>query len=154
MATQLEGGLTDAGTDSIAGTVTATADKPDFQAGDEVTVTVRGNALKAVNAVGLALPYQAQSLQFEKIEPIAVKNMANLTNDRLHKDGSKVLYPTFVNLGQKPTIEGQADLFRIKFKALRKGHLNPTDATFMLVDRMLGTKEGKLTGKPAKKLHR
>ena len=134
--------------------MTATADKPDFNAGDEVTVTVRGNALKAVNAVGLALPYQAQSLQFEKIEPIAVKDMANLTNDRLHKDGSKVLYPTFVNLGQKPTIEGQADLFRIKFKALRKGHLNPTDATFMLVDRMLGTKEGKLTGKPAKKLHR
>ena len=154
VATQLEGGLTDAGTDSIAGTVTATADKPDFNAGDEVTVTVRGNALKAVNAVGLALPYQAQSLQFEKIEPIAVKDMANLTNDRLHKDGSKVLYPTFVNLGKKPTIEGQADLFRIKFKALRKGHLNLTDATFMLVDRMLGTKEGKLTGKPAKKLHR
>ena len=154
VATQLEGGLTDTGTDSIAGTVTATADKPDFNAGDEVTVTVRGNALKAVNAVGLALPYQAQSLQFEKIEPIAVKDMANLTNDRLHKDGSKVLYPTFVNLGQKPTIEGQADLFRIKFKALRKGHLNLTDTTFMLVDRMLGTKEGKLTGKPAKKLHR
>ena len=154
VATQLEGGLTDTGTDSIAGTVTATADKPDFNAGDEVTVTVRGNALKAVNAVGLALPYQAQSLQFEKIEPIAVKDMANLTNDRLHKDGSKVLYPTFVNLGKKPTIEGQADLFRIKFKALRKGHLNLTDTTFMLVDRMLGTKEGKLTGKPAKKLHR
>ena len=154
VATQLEGGLTDAGTDNVEGSVTAMANKSDFNAGDEVTITVKGSGLKAVNAIGLALPYQSQNLQFEKVEPIAVKDMANLTNDRLHKDGSKVLYPTFVNLGQKPTIEGQAELFRIKFKALKKGHLNLTDATFMIVDRKLGTKEGKLTGKPATKARR
>ena len=42
-----------------------------------------------------------------------------MTNDRLHKDGSKVLYPTFVNVGDQPTLNGDADLFVVHFKALR-----------------------------------
>ncbi len=146
VATQLEGGIDDAGADTVEGSVTATVNKSDFNAGDEVTITVKGNGLKAVNAIGLALPYLSQVLQFEKIEPLAVKDMSNLTNDRLHKDGTKVLYPTFVNLGQKPTIEGQTDLFSITFKALRKGRLSLSGATYMIIDRRLGTKEGKVTG--------
>ena len=146
VATQLEGGIDDAGADTVEGSVTATVNKSDFNAGDEVTITVKGNGLKAVNAIGLALPYLSQVLQFEKIEPLAAKDMSNLTNDRLHKDGTKVLYPTFVNLGQKPTIEGQTDLFSITFKALRKGRLSLSGATYMIIDRRLGTKEGKVTG--------
>ena len=46
-----------------------------------------------------------------------MQQLENLTNDRLHTNGSKSLYPTFVNVGEKPSIEGNVDLFVVRFKA-------------------------------------
>ena len=36
-----------------------------------------------------------------------MKQMQNFTNDRLHTNGEKILYPTFVNIGDKPALEVQ-----------------------------------------------
>ena len=67
--------------------------------------------------------------------------MENLTNDRLHTNGTKALYPTFVNIGDKKTLQGSEDLFVLKFKAKRdlKFDLKPIDG--MLVDRKLNSKK-------------
>ena len=47
-----------------------------------------------------------------------MKGMENLTNDRLHTDGTKALYPTFVNVRQqRPPSRGDAELFVIRLKA-------------------------------------
>lgn len=137
VATQLEGGITDKDMRQPAGTITYTYNKAAYQAGDEVTVTVKGTGLQAVNALSLVMPYDLKTMQYTKTDPVAVKDMRNMTYDRHHTDGSQVLYPTFVNIGQQPTIEGSATLFVIHFKALRAFRAPKASAKGMLVSNNL-----------------
>lgn len=137
VATQLEGGVTDKDMRQPAGTITYTYNKAAYQAGDEVTVTVKGTGLQAVNALSLVMPYDLKTMQYTKTDPVAVKDMRNMTYDRHHTDGSQVLYPTFVSIGQQPTIEGSATLFVIHFKALRAFRAPKASAKGMLVSNNL-----------------
>ena len=137
VATQLEGGVTDKDMRQPAGTITYTYNKAAYQAGDEVTVTVKGTGWQAVNALSLVMPYDLKTMQYTKTNPVAVKDMRNMTYDRHHTDGSQVLYPTFVNIGQQPTIEGSATLFVIHFKALRAFRAPKASAKGMLVSNNL-----------------
>ena len=137
VATQLEGGVTEKDMRQPAGTITYTYNKAAYQAGDEVTVTVKGTGLQAVNALSLVMPYDLKTMQYTKTDPVAVKDMRNMTYDRHHTDGSQVLYPTFVNIGQQPTIEGSATLFVIHFKALRAFRAPKASAKGMLVNNNL-----------------
>ena len=69
-----------------------------------------------------------------------MKEMVNLTNDRLHTSGQKALYPTFVNRGNNILLEeGNHNLFVIKFRAKRAGKFTLKAQDGMLVDRNLGT---------------
>lgn len=102
-----------------------------------VEVKVKGTDLKAVNALSFALPYDQQDYEFIGVEPLNLKAMENLTYDRLHTSGQKALYPTFVNLGDKETLEGTADLFILKLKAKRKVKFNLKAIDGLLVDRNL-----------------
>ena len=69
-----------------------------------------------------------------------MKDMVNLTYDRLHTNGDKVLYPTFVNRGNNALLDdGSNELFVIKFKAKRAGKFNLKAQEGLLVDRNLGT---------------
>lgn len=137
VATLLEGGVTEKDMRQPAGTITYTYNKAAYQAGDEVTVTVKGTGLQAVNALSLVIPYDLKTMQYTKTDPVAVKDMRNMTYDRHHTDGSQVLYPTFVNIGQQPTIEGSATLFVIHFKALRAFRAPKASAKGMLVSNNL-----------------
>lgn len=137
VATQLEGDVTEKDMRQPAGTITYTYNKAAYQAGDEVTVTVKGTGLQAVNALSLVMPYDLKTMQYTKTDPVAVKDMRNMTYDRHHTDGSQVLYPTFVNIGQQPTIEGSATLFVIHFKALRAFRAPKASAKGMLVSNNL-----------------
>ena len=137
VATLLEGGVTEKDMRQPAGTITYTYNKAAYQAGDEVTVTVKGTGLQAVNALSLVMPYDLKTMQYTKTDPVAVKDMCNMTYDRHHTDGSQVLYPTFVNIGQQPTIEGSATLFVIHFKALRAFRAPKASAKGMLVSNNL-----------------
>lgn len=49
------------------------------------------------------------------------KGTVTLTRDRLHTDGTKAVYPTFVNLGGKSLVSGDGLLFRVSFKVLHGG---------------------------------
>ncbi len=137
VATLLEGGVTEKDMRQPAGTITYTYNKAAYQAGDEVTVTVKGTGLQAVDALSLVMPYDLKTMQYTKTDPVAVKDMRNMTYDRHHTDGSQVLYPTFVNIGQQPTIEGSATLFVIHFKALRAFRAPKASAKGMLVSNNL-----------------
>lgn len=137
VATLLEGGVTEKDMRQPAGTITYTYNKAAYQAGDEVTVTVKGTGLQAVNALSLVMPYDLKTMQYTKTDPVAVKDMRNMTYDRHHTDGSQVLYPTFVNIGQQPTIEGSATLFVIHFKALCAFRAPKASAKGMLVSNNL-----------------
>lgn len=136
-ATQLEGGVQPSDEEHVAGEVILSANGRSFKAGDEVEIRVSGRGMKAVNALSFALPYDQQSYDFVGIEAVAVKGMENLTNDRLHTDGEKVLYPTFVNVGDKPAVEGDVELFVIRLKAKGDVQFNLKARNGVLVDKNL-----------------
>lgn len=140
VGTNVRGGVDLYGMKQLAGTVTVACDKTSYNAGETVTVTVTGHGMAAVNALGMALPYDPTQIQYQGVEPVGMLNMENLTNDRLHTNGDKVLYPTFVNTGDKDVIEGDGILFRLTFKALKPFNakqLKPRDG--MIVDKALHT---------------
>ena len=136
-ATQLEGGVQPSDEEHVAGEVILSANGMSFKAGDEVEIRVSGRGMKAVNALSFALPYDQQSYDFVGIEAVAVKGMENLTNDRLHTDGEKVLYPTFVNVGDKPAVEGDVELFVIRLKAKGNVQFDLKAQNGVLVDKNL-----------------
>ncbi len=139
VATQLDGGVTDP-SEAIGGTLSITTDKKRYAAGDEVVVTLTGTDLENVNALSLAIPYEQADYEFTGIEPAATAGMLNLTYDRLHTSGHKVLYPTFVNVGEKPVINGTATLAIIRFKARKAGPFAPAMTDALLVSPALTVK--------------
>lgn len=138
VTTQLDGGVR-ASNAKAEGAIAMKADKTTFKAGDVVELHVSGKALKNVNGLSFALPYDAQLLEYAGTDLVGMKEMVNLTYDRLHTNGQKALYPTFVNKGDSPTLDGDGELFVIKFKAKKDGRLTLKAQDGLLVDRNLGT---------------
>lgn len=137
VATQLDGGIEEQGTEKVVGTIELSTPKQNYNKDEIVEVKVKGTDLKAVNALSFALPYDQQDYEFIGVEPLNLKAMENLTYDRLHTSGQKALYPTFVNLGDKETLEGTSDLFILKLKAKRKVKFNLKAIDGILVDQDL-----------------
>lgn len=135
VAIELETGVSSRKVPSVEGSVTVRADKAQYNAGDEVVITVTGKALRSVNALSMALPYDATAFEYVGIEAQNLSQMYNMTYDRLHKNGQKALYPTFVNLGEQPYAEGDQELMTIKFKALKKGRFDLKVLDGMLLDK-------------------
>ena len=137
VTTQLDGGIENLGTEKVSGTIEISTPKQMYNKDEIVEVKVKGTDLKAVNALSFALPYDQQDYEFVGVEPLNLKTMENLTYDRLHTNGQKALYPTFVNLGDKETLEGTTDLFVLKLKAKRKVKFNLKSIDGLLVDKDL-----------------
>lgn len=135
VATQLDGGVSiSADTAPASGSLSvAVSPRRAVNAGEEVTLTVSGKDLASINALSLAIPYDASDFEFVSIDAPALSRMTNITNDRLHTSGQKVLYPTFVNRGSKPLISGSEKLMTITFKARRRATFNTTSADIFLV---------------------
>ena len=138
VSTELDGGVS-LSADKCSGSLVAKSDKTAFAAGDTVSVTVSGRKLHFVNALSFALPYDASLLEYVGISQIGMKDMVNLTYDRLHTNGQKELFPTFVNRGNNFLLDdGDHDLFVIKFRARKAGRFSLKMRDGLLVDRNLG----------------
>ena len=88
-----------------------------------------------MNGLSLALPYDAQEWEYVGVEAPALDKMYNMTYDRLHTNGDKVLYPTFVNLGEQKNVEGDATLMVVKMKSKKKQKFTLKHTNGMLVDK-------------------
>ena len=143
VATRLDDGVEDDDyADPLAGTVTVEIPKAIVAAGDTVTITVNGAGLKSVNAISFALPYDQKRWEFAGVEAVKTGNAEDMTYDRLHTDGTKALYPTFVNIGQQPDIttgDEVTPLFRVRFKARQRGAFTGKPQDGMIVDKKLNT---------------
>lgn len=138
VAVELDGGAAQSN-DKVRGSIQLVANKTTFKAGDDIEIQVKGKNLHYVNALSFALPYNANLLAYKGITLQGTKEMVNLTYNRLHTNGQKALYPTFVNRGNNFLLdEGEPKLFIIKFKAKKAGKLNLNIKDGMLVDRNLG----------------
>ncbi|SEN05457.1 Alpha-glucosidase, glycosyl hydrolase family GH31 [bacterium A37T11] len=138
VATKLDEGEEDERpAEKVAGKLLLSTPKQHYDAGEMVEIQVKGVGLSAVNALSFAVPYNPNDYEFVGIALQGVKSMENLTNDRLHSNGKKILYPTFVNVGLKDAVEGNTDLFILKFKAKHPIHFNLKAVDGLLVDRKL-----------------
>lgn len=137
VATQLDGGADAVEGEKVEGSVSISTPKQAYAKDEIVEVLVKGSGLRYVNALSFALPYDPADYEFVGIHPLGMKEMENLTNDRLHTNGTKSLYPTFVNIGERKVLEGDNDLFIIKLKAKRKVTFNLKVIDGYLVDKQL-----------------
>lgn len=139
MTTQLDGGVKTGTAEKIQGSIQISTPKQSYNAGEIIEIRITGTDLHAINAFSFALPYNPQEYEYAGIETLHTKEMENLTNDRLHTNGDKALYPTFVNTGEKETIEGEGtqDVCILKFKAKRKLRFNLKATDGFLVDKKL-----------------
>ena len=79
-------------------------------------------------------------MEYVGIDLKGMKDMVNLTYDRLHTNGTKELLPTFVNRGNNFLLdEGAPVLFTLKFRAKKAGKFQLKAVDGLLVDRNLGT---------------
>lgn len=142
VATRLGGGIEEPwAVGDFAGTVNVKADHKTLNNGDLLNIEVTGKELQGLNALSMAIPYSAADYEVVGVVPSeALKGMVNLTNDRLHSNGDKVLYPTFVTLGSDPSVNGTTTLMTITLRAKRKGAPIPTAENITLVDKLLRTK--------------
>lgn len=139
VATQLENGIDEKSEGKVDGKLEMSVSKQNYTPGETVEIYVKGVDLQEVNALSFALTYDPQDYEFESVQSLNMKNMMNLTNDRLHTNGVKALYPTFVNIGSQETLQGSIDLFVLKFKAKRNLRFNLKIADSLLVDKNLHT---------------
>ena len=138
VATQLDGGvqsIDSAG--KVSGSLQISAAKQSYKKGETIEVMVKGVNLTNVNALGFGLPYNQQEYEYVGVESVNTGDMENFTYDRLHTDGSKVLYPTFVNVGNKPTLNRSENLFIIKLKAKQNVTFNLKPENGILVNKNL-----------------
>lgn len=140
VATQLEGGADGARGEKVEGSLSISTPKRAYAKGEVVEVLVKGTGLRFVNALSFALPYDPADYEFAGIRPLGMKEMENLTNDRLHTNGTKSLYPTFVNIGEHEALEGDGDLFIIQLKAKRNVTFNLKVTDGHLVDKVLNVR--------------
>jgi hypothetical protein len=141
VATQLDGGVDDKKIEKVAGRITLSTAKQNYNKGEVIDVIVKGTDLRSVNALSFALPYNPSDYEFLGVKLLNMKQMDNLTNDRLHTNGVKALYPTFVNVGNKEALEGTSDLFILKLKAKRNVKFDLKMKDEFLVDKNLNTVE-------------
>ena len=143
VATQLKSGVSSKQVPAVSGNISIIADKKMYKAGETITLTVKGKNLVSLNALSFALPYSASEYEFIGVDVKDMGKMENITKDRLHSDGSKVLYPTFVNMGEQPAVEGTHDLFTIKLKAKKACKPAFKLNQLMMVDKFLRVKSEK-----------
>jgi hypothetical protein len=138
VASQLDGGVkANDSTGKVAGSIQLSTAKQKYKKDETIEVIVKGVNLANVNALSFALPYNQQDYEYEGVQLLNMGSMENFTNDRLHTNGDKVLYPTFSNMGDKTTLNGNEDLFIIKLKAKQNVNFNLKPGDDILVDKNL-----------------
>lgn len=135
VAIELEDGVSSRRVPQVAGSVSMKSDKQQYAVGEEVAIRFRGDGLVSVNGISLALPYDPNEYEYVGVEAPGMPGMLNMTYDRLHTNGQKSLYPTFVNLGEKKYVEGDVELMILRLRAKKnlKFTLHMQDG--MLVDK-------------------
>ena len=138
-ATRVGDGVYEKSENTIAGSIAIESDKKAYRTGEEIVITIKGTGLANVNAFSLALPYDANEYEFVAIEALNTGNMKNYSKNRMHGDGKTVVYPTFVNEGNQPTINGDIELVKVIFKAKKNVKFDINNHNGIMVDKLLNT---------------
>jgi len=135
VAIELESGVSSRKVPAVSGVVSVVPDKSIYRVGDEVRLTVLGKGLVSVNGISLCIPYDATEYEYLGVEADGVGQMYNMTYDRLHTNGQKALYPTFVNLGEQKYTEGDVQMMTLRFRTKKGGKCTLRCTDGMIVDK-------------------
>ncbi len=139
-AIEMEDGVSNKPVAAVSGTLQIAADKQSYNAGDTITLTISGKGLKSVNALSLCIPYDVTKMEYVRVDADScIAKMYDLTRDRLHSNGKKALYPTFVYMGEKNPVEGNVQMMKIRFVAKQTMRYKPEMTDVMLVDKKMRT---------------
>ena len=138
-ATRIGDGVYEKPENKVAGSLCIEADKKSYKAGEEVVITVKGKALANVNALSIALPYDVNEYEYVGIEALNVAGMSNYSKNRLHSNGNTAVYPTFVNEGNRVTLNGDVEIAKITLKAKKNIKFNIKAVDGIIVDKHLNT---------------
>lgn len=139
VSTQLEGGVRLRNLQPLQGAIEVSTAKQTYNKDEIIEVVIKGKGLSGVNALSFALPYNTRDYEYVDMEAMGMKEMTNMTYDRLHTNGTKALYPTFVNRGNKPVLEGDEELFVIKFKANNRIRFDLKPIDVVIADKQLNS---------------
>ncbi len=137
VATQLDGGAWEESNEKLSGRLDLSTAKQNYTAGEVIEIKVKATDLKVVNGFSFALPYNANEYEFVAVDAKNVKQMDNFTYDRLHTNGQKALYVTFVNVGDKETLNGTSDVLVIRFKTKKNLNFNLKPVDGIMVDKRM-----------------
>ena len=138
-ATRIGDGVYEKPENKVAGSLCIEADKKSYKAGEDVVIIVKGNALANVNALSIALPYDVKEYEYVGIEALNVAGMNNYSKNRLHSNGNTAVYPTFVNEGNRVTLNGDVEIAKITLKAKKNIKFNIKAIDGIIVDKHLNS---------------
>ena len=138
-ATRIEDGVYANPEEIVAGNISIIADKNSYKAGEEVVITIKGTGLSNVNAISLAIPYDSNEYEYVTTKATNTANMSNYTKNRLHNNDDTAVYPTFVNVANQPTLNGDIDIATITLKAKKNIKFNLKSIDGIIVDKNLNT---------------
>ncbi len=138
-ATRIGDGVYEKPENKVAGSLCIEADKKNYKAGEDVVITVKGKALENVNALSIALPYDVKEYEYVGIEALNVAGMNNYSKNRLHSNGNTAVYPTFVNEGNRVTLNGDVEIAKITLKAKKNIKFNIKAIDGIIVDKHLNS---------------
>ena len=138
-ATRIEDGVYAHPSQVVAGSISIAADKKSYKAGEEVVITISGKGLANVNALGFAIPYDSNDYEYVTVNTLNTANMSNYTKNRLHGNGTTAIYPTFVNVADQPTLNGDVEIATITLKAKKNIKFDLKAIDGVLVDKNLNS---------------
>lgn len=138
-ATRIEDGVYAHPSQVVAGSISIAADKKSYKAGEEVAITISGKGLANVNALGFAIPYDSNDYEYVTVNTLNTANMSNYTKNRLHGNGTTAIYPTFVNVADQPTLNGDVEIATITLKAKKNIKFDLKAIDGVLVDKNLNS---------------
>ncbi len=140
VAIELENGVSSRKVEPVAGSITTSVKSVTTKEGDELLLTVHGKGLRSVNALSFCIFYDPAQCEYLGVEAgEGIKQMYNMTYDRLHTNGQKALYPTFVNLGEQKYLEGDGDVMTIRFRSKHAGKVGFQMKDGLLVDKYMNS---------------
>lgn len=92
-----------------------------------------------MNALSIALPYDVNEYEYVGVEAINVAGMSNYSKNRLHSNGNTAVYPTFVNEGNRVTLNGDVEIAKITLKAKKDIKFNIKAVDSIIVDKHLNS---------------
>jgi alpha-glucosidase (family GH31 glycosyl hydrolase) len=141
VSTQLNNRISNTPIEKVGGKLILSASKNKYKGGEIVEIKVDASKLQSVNAFSFSLPYNGNVLEYVGSKAVNTKGMENMTYNRLHSNGDRVLYPTFVNIGDQPALEGDGTILIIEFKAKESFKFNLKLQHGLAVDKYLNTVE-------------